>query len=102
MSKKKEQVKFLKKKFASVVKAFEREKNKKKRNETFEFLTGRIAEFQQYKSGAADKGKAEQGDEAVTATREASGIRPSADVVDELRDSTHATQNLIREFTDRL
>ncbi|MFD0764546.1 hypothetical protein ACFQZI_06755 [Mucilaginibacter lutimaris] len=93
MSKKKEQVRFLKKKFAAVIKAFEKEKDKKKRKEAFEFLCGRIAEFGQYESIAAGITAAEQTDGAAKATPAITGVQPSPALVEELRASQHNLQN---------
>lgn len=92
MSKKKEQVKFLKKNFAWVVKAFEKEKDKKKRDEAFEFLTGRIAEFRQCAKGTGE-GKAELIAEEVSGALPSGGVQPSPALVNELRASHHTPQN---------
>jgi hypothetical protein len=48
MSKKKDQVKYLKKNFNSVLKAFEKEKSKVKRKDFFDFLSGQISEIKLY------------------------------------------------------
>jgi hypothetical protein len=85
MSKKKEQVKSLKKSFRSVIKAFEKEKNKKKRNEAFEFLTGRIAEFKQYASEAAAAKNQKSNILVAEYAQASSGIVPSPALVDEIR-----------------
>ncbi|MCF0074875.1 hypothetical protein LZD49_30595 [Dyadobacter sp. CY261] len=85
MSKKKEQVKFLKKGFAAVVKAFEKEKDKRKRNEVFSFLTGRISELRQYTSKETDMVASDPDMGTVVAAHPATHLVPSPALVEEIR-----------------
>lgn len=84
MSKKKEQVKHLKKSFAAVIKAFEKEKDKKKRKEAFEFLTGRIAEFGQFTGGGTPAEVPVAGDNGAEIKPVAHAV-PSPGLVEEIR-----------------
>jgi len=85
MSKKKEQVKILKKCFAAVIKAFEKEKDKRKRQEAFDFLTGRMTAFRQLGGDPDDKIPTEN--DAVTGAEagRAGSVVPSPALVEEIR-----------------
>lgn len=93
MNKKKEQVKHLKKSFAAVVKAFEKEKDKKRRKEAFEFLTGKIAEFRQCTGGDIPVVAAVPGEDSAAEALPVAHIVPSPALVDEIRSEHQHNQN---------
>jgi len=93
MSKKKEQVKLLKKSFKSVIKAFEKEKDKKKRKEAFEFLTGRIAEFRQCTGGDEPGMISNTGEDIAPEIQSPATVVPSPALVEEIRSEHLHNQN---------
>lgn len=85
MSKKKEQVRYLKKSFAAALSAFKREKDKQKRKEAFEFLSGRMAEFRTRGRDTEDATKLQPGSGSGGGNGPAGNLVPSPALVEEIR-----------------